>query len=72
MNTMLPPIIVRHSPPTKLDQAPYGTRCRVINNANKSDTKVDVYIQGCLDEDNPRWEMMAERDSLESALELIK
>lgn len=44
--------IVRYGLPNKWDQAPYGTRCRVIIDGDRE----DIYIQVNVDEENPKWE----------------
>ncbi len=42
-------VLQRYSSPTKYDQAPMGTRCKIIGSE-------DIYIQISRDEDNPIWE----------------
>jgi hypothetical protein len=46
--------IVRHSSPNIYDQAPQGTRCKVIVDHKE----VELYIQRSEDEDTPRWEKL--------------
>lgn len=51
--TGLPKIIIRHSPPGKLDHAPMGTECQVIR-GNR--TIPEIYVQVSQYEDDPLWE----------------
>ncbi len=51
--------MVRHSEPTKLDTAPYGTECKVLHG-----DKYDVYKQYNNDEEDPRWELILEDVSI--------
>ena len=46
-------IIERVGQPSKLDQAPYGTRCHVMNSSGKPK---EIYMQTNADEENPIWE----------------
>jgi hypothetical protein len=52
---MIKETIVRYAPPTKYDEAPFGTHCKVIHEL--SDT-YDLYIQYSHDEEHPKWELM--------------
>lgn len=49
----LPKIIIRHSPPGKLDHAQRGTKCHVLRSLQP---QADVYIQISNNEDDPIWE----------------
>jgi hypothetical protein len=49
----LPDVLIRHSPPTKLDHAPFGTKCHVVCSLEAT---YDVYVQMSQQEDNPVWE----------------
>lgn len=42
--------IVRHCPPTELDQLPKGTLCEV-----KVDSQIEVYEQQSDDTNTPKW-----------------
>jgi hypothetical protein len=46
-------IIIRHAPPSILDEADKGTYCHVINVMNMV---VEEYIQRSDDPEKPRWE----------------
>lgn len=46
--------IIRHSAPSKLDHAPFGTECIVPLLGDE----YDLYVQYSSEEDNPRWELM--------------
>lgn len=46
-----PQVIKRLAAPSKLDIAPYGTKCVVIGKEGEG----DIYIQNSNDEDNPNW-----------------
>lgn len=54
--TEMPKVIIRHSPPTKLDHAQSGTKCHVL----KRKGTCDVYSQISQQEDDPVWELTAE------------
>lgn len=56
--------ISRFAMPTKLDHAPYGTRCKVEIDAGK----YHLYIQLSDDEENPKWEHMGIFHSIETGL----
>lgn len=65
-------IIIRHSAPSKLDHAPWGTSCKVFN---KADESFDLYRQFSNQENNPHWELMGtfSDDALDAhVLERIK
>jgi hypothetical protein len=49
----LPEVITRRSAPNKYDQAPYGTRCVVVDDEK---TILEHYKQISKDEENPMWE----------------
>lgn len=51
----MPLIIIRHSPPGKLDHAQIGTKCHVLR---KFESRVDVYQQVSNHEDDPAWEFV--------------
>ena len=46
--------IVRHGPPSKFDEAPKDTYCKVIN----SDKNFDLWIQVSSKEDEPCWQFV--------------
>jgi hypothetical protein len=46
--------IIRHSAPSKLDHAPFGTECHV----DIGEGEYQLYIQYSKDEENPQWEFM--------------
>ena len=48
----LPKIINRWGEPSKLDQAPFATQCKVFKNNHDL---FDVYLQISHDEINPNW-----------------
>lgn len=48
-----PKIIIRHSPPTKLDHAQRGTKCHVLREFQE---RPDLYIQVSTNEEDPIWE----------------
>ncbi len=45
--------IYRRSHPSQYDHAPFGTECRV-----EMVRDIEVYVQLCADEANPRWELV--------------
>jgi hypothetical protein len=47
--------LIRYSKPSKLDQAPYGTQCKVIS-ALTAD--YDLYQQMSMDEQRPFWQQI--------------
>ncbi len=47
-------VLVRRSQPCELDQAPYGTPCRVNGHHNE----YDIYLQIGHNEEHPRWELL--------------
>ncbi len=47
--------IERYGIPTKMDQFPYGTACKVYDH-NKD--IYDLYLQVAQDENNPNWELI--------------
>jgi len=49
--------ITRHSAPSTLDEAEYGTRCEVI-----VDDTVEIYIQFSTNAEEPKWQFMGTRD----------
>lgn len=49
--------IIRHSAPSKLDQAPFGTECHVFILGDE----YDLYVQYSNDPENPHWEYMGRR-----------
>jgi hypothetical protein len=49
----LKPMIRYTSAPTKFDKAPYGTFCSVM--LNDEGTQQELYVQACLDEEDPHW-----------------
>jgi hypothetical protein len=49
--------IIRHSAPSKLDQAPFSTECLVFLDGHVW----DVYVQYSNDEEDPRWEYMGRK-----------
>lgn len=48
-------LIIRHSKPTKYDQAPQGTVCKVVQVLSAEYT---LYRQISSDEENPCWDLM--------------
>lgn len=50
--------IVRHSAPSKLDQSPLGTMCKVFTGHGE---EYELYIQYSASEE-PRWEFMGKFD----------
>lgn len=51
----VPMDIIRHSAPTKLDQSPLGTNCKVMT-GNGQD--YELYIQYSADSEHPSWEYL--------------
>lgn len=49
---MYRPMIIRHSKPSKLDQACFGTECKVVTTLSK---EYDIYRQMSMNEENPLW-----------------
>lgn len=49
-----PETIVRYSPPNKYDEAPFLTRCIVLDKE-----KNRVYVQMSKNTQEPRWELMS-------------
>jgi hypothetical protein len=47
--------IIRHSPPSSLDQNAYGTVCKVIEHR---DDNYDIYLQVSENEEIPKWEFL--------------
>jgi hypothetical protein len=47
--------IVRHSQPSSLDQAAYGSKCIVKDNHGSD---YELYIQTSKDEDRPKWDIV--------------
>jgi hypothetical protein len=45
--------IIRHSAPSKLDQAPKGTECKVENGE-----EYQLYVQCSSQEEDPQWQLM--------------
>lgn len=48
-------MIERYGVPSKHDQLPYGTSCKVINHSHD---EYDLYLQVGEDEDDPKWELL--------------
>jgi len=48
-------ILMRNGIPSKLDQAPYGTQCRVPNSPR---TGFELYLQVSKNSEEPNWELM--------------
>jgi len=48
-------VIVRRSSPTKLDEAPYKSRCIVRDNHRKD---YEIYIQTSKESDTPKWDLI--------------
>ena len=48
-------VLIRHSEPSELDMAPYGTVCKVIDRHSKF---YDIYLQVGYNEDEPHWELL--------------
>lgn len=60
-------MIIRHSSPSKLDHAPFGTTCKVIHTL--ADT-FDLYKQYGSQEDSPDWQLLGtfQNDGIDSKL----
>jgi hypothetical protein len=48
-------MLIRHSPPGKLDHAAYGTQCKVVTSLSGD---YDLYQQISMQEEDPVWEFM--------------
>lgn len=48
-------VIERYGIPTKMDQFPYGTSCKVYDHHHDN---YDLYLQICQDTENPQWELL--------------
>lgn len=53
------PVLIRHGKPSKYDEAPLGTMCKIMN---ATETNYDLYIQYSADDAHPRWEYMGNFD----------
>ena len=49
----LPDLLIRYGKPSKLDQAPLGTKCKVIGEG-----PVQLYIQNAKNESEPDWVLL--------------
>jgi len=49
------PVLMRHSKPSNLDQAPQGSLCKVLKVLS---SEYDLYKQIGSDESNPYWELI--------------
>jgi len=47
--------IIRHSPPNKMDHAPFGTSCKVVN---EGDDTFELYTQWSSNSEEPKWQHM--------------
>lgn len=47
--------IVRHSPPSSLDEAARGSKCIVRDNHGSD---YELYVQTSKDEDHPKWDLV--------------
>jgi hypothetical protein len=60
--------IIRHSPPTKLDIAPFGTKCFIEQSGGRL-----LYVQIGKDETDPEWDFVGffRHDALDSDINSI-
>lgn len=49
------PVLIRHSKPTKYDQAPQGSTCKVLKVLC---VEYELYKQISSDDENPYWELI--------------